>query len=388
MKKVLLGSLALCLIVSSCSNNDLLNSQMSGEDTPTAQIAIKDTPRLRKARAAAFVRQNPNLFGNNVMVFESYAELDTTISQIMDMDYKALRTWATENNVQNDILESNIIYSGEWDKAWEFWNSKVDRLDTTKFGSIGNLNQTLATQIRIPDTGKPAISLEERAMDSFLSTMRNNYPQYLQEYDSLGEHYIEPLGALGEEALVNEKNLFLVGDEVHRFYKDGFVLCAMKDYEQIARYETKAEVMDYVTTLQKNQQKAPQVSTIDFENNHQEFVEINGKYKTKVSFDVGQMTTVFGSTKRHLDVRINNYHKTWGGCWLGIACKTSLNLKVETSCTANKQYTFNVNRSNVHILYSHRRYTQAVKNSGRYVIVTSYNLNVTNQHGTNMKRPL
>lgn len=87
MKKVLFSSLALCLIVSSCSNNDLLNSQMSGENTPTAQIAIKDTPRLRKARAAAFVRQNPNLFGNNVMVFESYAELDTTISQIMDMDY-------------------------------------------------------------------------------------------------------------------------------------------------------------------------------------------------------------------------------------------------------------------------------------------------------------
>lgn len=61
MKKVLLSSWALCLIVSSCSNNDLLNSQMSGENTPTAQIAIKDTPRLRKTRAVAFVGQNPNL---------------------------------------------------------------------------------------------------------------------------------------------------------------------------------------------------------------------------------------------------------------------------------------------------------------------------------------
>lgn len=193
---------------------------------------------------------------------------------------------------------------------------------------------------------------------------------------------------MGEEAVVNEKNLFLVGDEVHRFYKDGEIQCALEDYNQIARYETKAEVMDYVKELQNNQQRAPQVTTIDFANNHQEFTEINGKYKTKVSFDVGQMTTVFGSTKRHMDVRINNYHKTWGGCWLGIACKTSLNLEVETSCTANKQYTFNINRNNVHILYSHRRYTHAVKNSGRYVIVTSYNLNVTNQHGTNMKRPL
>lgn len=119
MKKVLFSSLALCLIVSSCSNNDLLNSQMNSEDTPTAQIAIKDTPMLRKARAVAFVRQNPNLFGSNVMIFESYAELDTTLNRIQEMDHKALRAWATENNVQNDILESNIIYNEEWSKVWE-----------------------------------------------------------------------------------------------------------------------------------------------------------------------------------------------------------------------------------------------------------------------------
>lgn len=384
MKKVLLGSLALCLIVSSCSNNDLLNSQMSGENTPMAQIAIKDTPRLRKARAVAFVGQNPNLFGSNVMIFESYAELDTTLNHIQEMDHKALRAWATENNVQNDILESNIIYNEEWDKAWELWNSKVDRLDTTKFGSIGNLNQTLATQIRIPDTWKPAISLEERAMDSFLSTMRNNYPQYLQEYDSLGEHYIEPLGALGEEVLVNEKNLFLVGDEVHRFYKDGFVLCAMKDYEQIARYETKAEVMDYVTTLQKNQQKAPQVTTVYFDND-KDFTETSGKYRMNISFTIGQIHTIFGTDMRHLDVRIKNYHKTTRGSWLGIACKTKLDLSAETSSTFNKQYTFNVSR-NGYILSSHRRYIKTINNPGKYVMLTSYNLNATNQHGLQIKR--
>lgn len=81
MKKVLFGSLALCLIVSSCSNNDLLNSQMSNEDTPTVQVI--SAPTLRKARAAAFVWQNPNVFGSNVMIFESYEELDTTLSQMV-----------------------------------------------------------------------------------------------------------------------------------------------------------------------------------------------------------------------------------------------------------------------------------------------------------------
>ncbi|GEM_PF-2008702 len=376
MKKVLFSSLALCLIVSSCSNNDLLNSQMNSEDTPTAQIAIKDTPMLRKARAAAFVRQNPNLFGSNVMVFESYAELDTTLNRIQEMDYKELRTWTTENNVQNDILESNIIYGQEWDKAWEFWNAKIDRLDTTKFGSIGDLNHTFAPQIRIPDTGKPAISLEERAMDSFLSTMQKNYPQYLQEYDSLGEHYIEPLGALGEETLVNEKNLFLVGDEVHRFYKDGFVLCAMKDYEQIARYETKAEVMDYVATLQKNQQKAPQVSTgVNF--SPRNFPVESGKYKMETGFAVGLIHSVWGTDMRFVDIWINNYHKTRKGNWISIPCWTNYNLVAQTTC--NSQYTFNI-KHKFFLGRWHCRHYKTVKNTGNNIKITSYDLYVSNQH--------
>lgn len=384
MKKVSFSSLALCLIVSACTNNDLFNSQMSNEDTPAVQVE-STTPTMCKAKAAALVRQNPNLFGNNVMIFESYEELDTTLSQIQEMDYKALRVWATESNVQNDILESNIIYSEEWEKAWELWNEKINRLDTTKFGTIGDLNHTFATpHIRIPDTGIPAIGLEERAIDSFLDEMRKNYPQYLQEYDSLGEHYIEPLGALGEEALVNEKNLFLVGDEVHRFYKDGEIQCALEDYNQIAHYETKAEVMDYVKELQRNQQKAPQVTMVDLDND-KDFTETSGKYRMNVSFTVGQIHTIFGTDMRHLDVRIHNYHKNSRGSWVGIACKTKLNLTAETSSTFNKQYTFNVNR-NGYILGSHRRYTKTLNNPGKYVMLTSYNLNATNQHGLQIKR--
>lgn len=214
--------------------------------------------------------------------------------------------------------------------------------------------------------------------------MQSKYPQYLQEYDSLGEHYIEPLGALGEEALVNEKNLFLVGDEVHRFYKDGFVLCAMKDYAQIAQYNTKAEVMDYVATLQNGQQKAPQVSTAYFDND-KDFTETSGKYRMNISFTVGQIHTIFGTDMRHLDVRIKNYHKNSRGSWIGIACKTKLNLSAETSSTFNKQHTFNVSR-NGYILSSHRRYTKTISNPGRYVMLTSYNLDATNQHGLQIKR--
>ena len=109
----------------------------------------------------------------------------------------------------------------------------------------------------------------------------------------------------------------------------------MKDYEQIARYETKAEVMDYVTTLQKNQQKAPQVTTVYFDND-KDFTETSGKYRMNISFTIGQIHTIFGTDMRHLDVRIKNYHKTTRGSWLGIACKTKLDLSAETSSTFNK----------------------------------------------------
>ncbi len=144
MKKVLLSSLALCLTVSSCSNNDLLNSQMSGENTPMAQIAIKDTPRLRKARAVAFVGQNPNLFGSNVMIFESYAELDTTLNHIQEMDHKALRAWATENNVQNDILESTLFTTKSGTKRGRctMRHPKIYRL-------VCSLSQVLHDRLRV-----------------------------------------------------------------------------------------------------------------------------------------------------------------------------------------------------------------------------------------------
>ena len=264
-------------------------------------------------------------------------------------------------------------------KAQEWLNAKVDRLDSMTYGDSG-----ITSHIRIPDTSVPAIEPADRALDKFLDVMQKNYPQYLQEYDSLGEHYIEPLGALGEEALVNEKNLFFVGDEVHRFYKDGFVLCAMKDYAQIAQYNTKAEVMDYVATLQNGQQQAPQVSTAYFDND-KDFTETSGKYRMNISFTVGQIHTIFGTDMRHLDVRIKNYHKTSRGAWIGIACKTKLNLSAETSSTFNKQHTFNVSR-NGYILSSHRRYIKTISNPGRYVMLTSYNLDATNQHGLQIKR--
>lgn len=108
---------------------------------------------MRKARAVAFVGQNPNLFGSNVMIFESYAELDTTLNHIQEMDHKALRAWATENNVQNDILESNIIYNEEWDKAWEVYNATPQDIQ------IGLQS--------FPGITRPAESIADKVLDSF-----------------------------------------------------------------------------------------------------------------------------------------------------------------------------------------------------------------------------
>ena len=296
------------------------------------------------------------------MIFESYAELDTTLNHIQEMDHKALCAWATENNVQNDILESNIIYNEEWDKAWEVYNATPQDIQISLQS--------------FPGITRPAESIADKVLGSFFDAMQKKYPQYLQEYDTWGEHYIEPLGALGEEALVNEKNLFLVGDEVHRFYKDGFVLCAMKDYEQIAQYNTKAEVMNYVATLQNNQQKAPQVS-IGVNFSPRNFPTESGKYKMETGFAVGLIHSVWGTDMRFVDIWINNYHKTRKGNWISIPCWTNYNLTAQTIC--NSQYTFNI-KHNFFLCRWHCRHYKTVKNTGNNITITSYDLNVSNQH--------
>ena len=100
MKKLIFSTLALCLLMSSCSNNELLNSQIGDTETPQVQIS-EETPAMRKARAAAFVRQNPAIFGTNVRIFDSYDELDSTLAVLQDMDYKLLCQCTNENNVEN-----------------------------------------------------------------------------------------------------------------------------------------------------------------------------------------------------------------------------------------------------------------------------------------------
>lgn len=48
MKKLIFSTLALCLLMSSCSNNELLNSQIGDAETPQVQIS-EETPAMRKA---------------------------------------------------------------------------------------------------------------------------------------------------------------------------------------------------------------------------------------------------------------------------------------------------------------------------------------------------
>lgn len=360
--------------VSSCNQNDLFNSQMNNEETPTVQVETT-TPTMRKAQTASFVQQNPSLFGKNVMIFESYNELDSTLNLIQEMDYKELRAWATDNNVTNDILESNIIYNEEWKKAEEYCNPTTP-LPPYPGGTI-NL-------IDIPGTIPPAITLEEKAMERFIKTMQQKYPQYLQEYDSLGEHYVEPLGSINEKALTNEKHLFLINNEVHRFYTDGFVLCAMEDYHEIATFNSKEEVVQYINEKKNSQQKAPQVSVIT-NYSPKQFEAISGKYKITTDFIVGQMRSIWGTDLRHIDVSIRNYHKTKRGYWLGIACKTDYHLRAQTTCSANKQYTFNITHKG-YTLSWHRRYYKTLNGSGNRLWLTSYVLNVSNQHGLTINK--
>lgn len=371
MKKnpFLLSALALSLLLSACSQSDLLNSQMDESTNAIELSASVDSTALRRAKVRATIQQRKDIFGQNVLIFDSYDELDTTLVQLQDMDAAALRKWATANSVKNDILESNIIYDQEWDNALEKYGLKMyDNVMAASLGTNGLIN--------------PFVKPVENRMDSanayFLATMRSKYPQYLLEYDTLGEHFIETLGAMGEPALCNEKQLLVVDNTVHKYFLDGMVFCAVEDYYKIASCKTMTEALQYgkVQGLSYAQQMVPIPSNAILE---YEAYAYNSKNTARMYVDVsvGVIKSVGDYSWRRVTVQVKNFRKNKKGEWTSTSYKTKLKVKANTNSTLGVAYTFNISHKHYmrNHLCSHYKRTKA---AGSRVYMTGYDIEVSN----------
>lgn len=356
MKRLLFSSLALVLLVS-CSQNNLLNNPLGDETTenilldsenlkPRPQDTVFDIRGVRD-----YVRQEAATYGTNVHIFASYAAFDSAICAVEELDHEGLREWATKHNVQNDIVESNIVYERELDKASKLFNiHPIIPPDTT-------MQRHSATTSTFPEK----MTKEDMATDAFLSTMRNQYPQYLHEYDSLGEHYIEPLGTINEEVFCNEKNLFIIGEELYRFYgKNQLIVCNYRDYNEIAAFNTFEDIEQYIAEQGEGKARIINKSTnkqgLIYAGNRE---KIEGRYKTYFEFNIGVHKTIWGLHRRYIRINLRNYYKNNRGSWVMKFYHTNLNARIGTAAFQGPEYTFNIshsiimkNRQCTHIKYT------------------------------------
>lgn len=372
MKKnpFLLSALALSLLLSACSQSDLLNSQMEEGTNAIELSASVDSTALRRAQVRATIQQRKDIFGQNVLIFDSYDELDTTLVQLQDMDAAALRKWATANSIKNDILESNIIYDQEWDNALEKYGLKMhDNVMAASLGTNGLINPFV----------KPVENRMDSAIAFFLNTMRTKYPQYLSESDTLGKHYIGTLGALDEMALCNSKQLYIVGDEVHRFYGNTEVICPVSDYSNIANMQTAQQVKQYAAASQSSTSPIYVLNMA-----HVKEIQSNNssKYVASVQIKVTQANAWFGLERRNAYVYVQNFMLS-NGNYMQRYCKTNLDVSMTTSCSNSKSkhvhtFTFDHNCKMKNRTFMHIKY---FKRCGFPLTITSYRIKVSNADG-------
>lgn len=377
MKKLIFSTLALCLLMSSCSNN-LLDGQLGDETDEGAVLALTDSVLIKAPRLAAqdirnIVREEPLVYGNNVQVFESYAAFDSTINLIEEMCPAKLKVWAQEHNIENEIIESNVVYDSVF--------QQIGKQNGLQFDSEGMIIEPKLSIGNKPGRLDKIVAYEkalEQTLDDFDIVMHELYPQYIHEFtDSLGNHFIESLGIPNEDIFKNDKNLYVIDSEVHRTYPDGAITCAFSDYKKIARFGTVREINQFI-----NREGGVAMLSAQFEitwhSQYQKRIlsgigyDKNSKHAMQASFSIAVSRAIFGLDRRSMRVLVTNYSKNKKGNFVMKSWKTNLKASFATTAVGGADHTFTFDHKNCWM--RNRQFTHSIyKSSAGDVYITSFN---------------
>lgn len=377
MKKLIFSTLALCLLMSSCSNN-LLNGQLGDETDEGAVLALTDSALIKAPRLAAqdirkIVSEEPLVYGTNVQVFESYAAFDSTINLIEEMQPAKLKVWAQEHNIENEIIESNVVYDSVF--------QQIGKQNGLQFDSDGMIIEPKLFIGNTPGRLDKIFAYEkalEQTLDDFDIVMHELYPQYIHEFtDSLGNHFIESLGAPNEDIFKNDKNLYVIDSEVHRTYPDGAITCAFSDYKKIARFGTVREINQFI-----NREGGVAMLSAQFEiKRHSQYqkrilsgigYDKNSKHAMQASFSIAVSKAIFGLDRRSMRVLVTNYSKNKKGNFVMKSWKTNLKASFATTAVGGADHTFTFDHKNCWM--RNRQFTHSIyKSSAGDVYITSFN---------------
>ena len=104
-------STVLSLSLISCSQDNTKSPQQFEEEIASKTITPKRIQnRSSRWDVETLVSENPNIFGTNVLVFDSLPCADTLLDILAESGPNDLRQYYTDFGFYNAIMESNIVY--------------------------------------------------------------------------------------------------------------------------------------------------------------------------------------------------------------------------------------------------------------------------------------
>lgn len=217
MKKLFLISVPIfctALLATSCSND----KEISLNDysvTPTAEYDYTEEElaelhkRYENINVQDYIKQYPEIFGENVLVFDTYDDAETLLTKFSECRYDELRNLSRDLGINNEIINSNIAYDSTLAKIAEenfgidYYSDYFNELDENKLNEFYNITKEI---------------------------LRHEHPNWANYDDEYG-WCVNPTGNIDDlAALCNKKQIVIIDKVVHRITSTLILTCPIDTY--------------------------------------------------------------------------------------------------------------------------------------------------------------
>lgn len=369
MKKLHFGFILLLVFVSFISCESNIN-----EDNSSFTKQLKEEYDLKPDElpfyVKAYIEEHSKLFGDDVVVFDSWEDLDRELNALQHMTYTEHRVWLNSRLLNSPILNSLIIHDSVQTAIWKEYGLDYDDVPFDQ-SNLDKIEEFLKDE----DYQK----LEDRAFEKYDIVMSEKFSEYVkEEKDSMGSIWLSPLGVLNEQVFCNTKNLYICEGMVIKYLGDGILSCPIDEYEKYDKVKSIIEV-DISGSSHR-------VIVEPYANNDKTFTSADGEpYKTSVNFHISVTKGWFGLERKKTSMCAINYHRNEDGSYRRVGCLTNIVADVGVECHSGKwDYNFRTGWWFMKggITYFRINYV----NCGcPYTRFSYINLDLHNQHGVTIK---
>ena len=216
--------------IASCSNSPERSAMISPQNENSIRNNGRDTTSNHHNRwsAEGLVTEFPEIFGANVLIFDSLACVDTLLDVLSEAEYPDLRDMYVELGIYNPILESNIVYD--------------------------SVMKEVAADLCV-DLESDTLSDNTLAwfLEQFVHVMVNDYYESCIVGEYVDTHQescytVRPIGNIDERALCNEKGIFIADDVVFKYSGNYLLTCPADIYLYLANFDDLEELQEYFDT--------------------------------------------------------------------------------------------------------------------------------------------